>query len=383
MKKCPGLIIFFLLFSCSKTPEFEIRGIVSDAKQSMIYLDEQEVETIKPFDSIKIKKNGSFHFTGKIDYPKFYNLHLGNSKIIPLLISPGEKVSIQTPGESFNQDYSVEGSEGSLNIKLLNDTLSGTIKKLDSIENIFRGTALSLERQAELQKEYTDIVENQRNFTLRFVLGHLTSIASIYALYQKLDDETFVLYKNRDIQILKITGAALDTIYHESPHVKSLMANAASLESQIYSTGLHNLIQHAESGFPEIALPDPNGDTIRLSSLKGKVVLLSFWASWDKNSTNLNPYLVELYKRYHSRGFEIYQVSFDFNRESWINAIDYDELSWINVSDLSYPESLTARVYNIQNLPANFLISKSGDIVGKNLSIKDLNTNIPDLISQN
>jgi len=130
-------------------------------------------------------------------------------------------------------------------------------------------------------------------------------------------------------------------------------------------------------------LPDPNGDTIRLSSLKGKVVLLSFWASWDKNSTNLNPSLVELYKRFNSRGFEIYQVSLDYNRESWLNAIEYDELSWINVSDLSYPQSLTAGVYNIQALPANFLINRSGDIVGKNLSINDLNANIPDLISQN
>ena len=383
MKKGPGLIILILLLSCSKAPEFEIRGIVSDTKPKMIYLDEQDVETIRTSDSVKIKKNGSFRFTGKIDYPKFYNLHLGDNKILPLLLSPGEEVFIQTHAEDFNQDYSVEGSEGSLNIKLLNDTLSDTRKKLDSIENIFRDLSLSLERQNELQKEYTSIVENQREFTLRFVLGHLTSMASVYAIYQKLDDKTFVLFKNRDIQIMKITGTALDTIYPESPHVRSLVANAASLENQIYSSGLRNLIQFAESGFPEIALPDPNGDTIRLSSLKGKVVLLSFWASWDKNSTNLNPSLVELYKRFNSRGFEIYQVSLDYNRESWLNAIEYDELSWINVSDLSYPQSLTAGVYNIQALPANFLINRSGDIVGKNLSINDLNANIPDLISQN
>ena len=383
MKKGIGFIIFFLFFSCSKTQEFEIRGTVSDAKQNMIYLDEQEVESIKPFDSIRIRKNGSFHFTGKIDYPKFYNLHLANTKIIPLLISPGEKVFIQTRSESFNRDYSVTGSEGSMDIKLLNDTLSFTIKKLDSLITIFKDPALSMERQNELQKEYLNIVENQREFTLRFVLEHLTSMASIYALYQKIDEETFVLYKNRDIQMMKITGAALDTIYPESPHVRSLVANASFLENQIYTSGLRNLVQSAESGFPDIELPDANGDTIRLSSLKGKVVLLSFWASWDRTSSDLNPYLVELYKRFHSRGFEIYQVSLDYNKESWVNAIEYDELSWINVSDLSYPQSLTAGVYNIQTLPANFLINKSGDIVGKNLTINDLNTTIPDLISQN
>jgi peroxiredoxin len=347
----------------------------------MIYLDEQDIETIRTTDSVKIKKNGSFRFTGKIDYPKFYNLHLGNNRIIPLLISPGEEVFIQTRGEAFNHDYSVEGSEGSVDIKILNDTLYSTRKKLDSIKIILVDPSLSVERKIELQNEFTRIVEDQRGFTLRFILGHLTSMSSIYAIYQKLDDETFVLFKNRDIQILKITGAALDTIYPESPHVRSLVTNAASLENQRYSSGLRNLIQISELSFPEIALPDPNGDTIRLSSLKGKVILLSFWASWDKNSTDLNPYFTELYKQFNSRGFEIYQVSFDFNRESWLNAIKYDELPWINVSDLSYPKSVIAGIYNIQALPANYLINRSGEIVGKNLSINDLNSSLPDLIS--
>ncbi len=81
----------------------------------------------------------------------------------------------------------------------------------------------------------TVLLKDQRKFTLEFVLNHLTSIASIYALYQKLDDKTFVLYKNKDIQILKITGAALDTTYPESPHVRALIANAASLEEQVYT----------------------------------------------------------------------------------------------------------------------------------------------------
>jgi thiol-disulfide isomerase/thioredoxin len=381
MKKVPGIIFMILLFSCSSKSRFEINGVVSDSGQKMVYLDEQEVTKTTPVDSFKIKKNGSFRFTGKINYPKFYNLHPDNNQIIPLLISPGEKIFIQTRGDSFSRDYMVEGSEGSRNIKSLNDTLSFTIRKLDSLEAFFKDPSLSAARINEIQQEYINIIENQRKFTLRFVLGHMTSMESIYALYQKLDDETFVLYKNRDIQILKITGASLDTIYPESSHVRALVTNAASLENQVYSSGLRNLIQSAESGFPEIALPDPSGDTIKLSSLTGKVILLSFWASWDKNSVNMNPSLVELYKRYHSRGLEIYQVSLDYNKEAWINAIEFDELPWINVSDLSYPESIIAGVYNIQSLPANYLINRSGQIVGKNYSVQDLNSIIPDLFS--
>jgi len=382
MKKYPWLIFLLLLFSCSKYPTFQIEGIVVNAKQGKIYLDEQGVEAISPVDSVKINKKGSFTFKGENEYPKFYNLHIDKNKILPLLVAPGEKVYIKTDLEAFGKDYTVEGSEGSIQIKLLNEHLTDIKLKLDSIRILYMDPSITKEKQNELSAEYDSIVEDQRKFTLQFVLSHLTSMASLYALYQKLDDKTFVLYKNRDIQILKITGAALDTVYPESPHVKALLANAASLEEQVYSSGLRNLMQYADSEFPEIALPDAEGDTIRLSSLKGKVVLLSFWASWDKNSTYLNPYLIEIYKQFNSRNFEIYQVSLDYKRESWIQAIEYEELPWINVSDLSYPESVTAGNYNVQSLPANYLINKSGVIVGKNLSVSELNSRVSDLISE-
>jgi peroxiredoxin len=269
-----------------------------------------------------------------------------------------------------------------MQIKILNERLAETKRKMDSIRIIYTSPPVTKEKQVLYGAAFDSILESQRRFTLEFVLGHLNSMASIYALYQKLDDQVYILYKNRDVQILKITGAALDTTYPESPHVRALVSNAASLVDQIYSSGLRNLMQYANADFPEIALPNPDGDTIRLSSLKGKVVLLSFWASWSRNSTDFNTYLVELYRQYKSRGFEIYQVSLDYSKEAWVQAIKYEELTWINVSDLSYPESVTAGNYNVQSLPANYLLNRSGVIVGKNLSISELNLRIPDLIAE-
>jgi peroxiredoxin len=383
MKRYPCLVLIILLVSCSNSSKFRIDGIVERANQKKIYLDEQGVESIIPGDSIRINKNGSFRFKGECDYPKFYNLHLENNKILPLLIAPGEKVTVKTSLEAFGRDYSVEGSEGSIQIRQLNNRLADTKRKLDSIRVIYSSPVVTKEKKAELASVFDSVIESQRKFTLEFVLEHLNSIASIYALYQKLDDQTFVLYKNKDIQILKITGAALDTLYPASPHVKALVSNAESLVKQVYNSGLQNFMEQAtNSEFPEIALPDPQGDTILLSSLKGKVVLLSFWASWNKNSTDFNTPLIELYKRYNPRGFEIYQVSLDYLKDSWVKTIEYEELPWINVSDLSYPESITAGNYNIQSLPANYLINRSGVIVGKNLSISELNSRIPDMISK-
>jgi peroxiredoxin len=382
MKSYKWLVLIILLASCSDSSKFRIEGVVERASQKKIYLDEQGVETILPVDSIKISKDGSFRFKGECDYPKFYNLHLEDNKILPLLVAPGEKVYVKTNLETFGKNYTVDGSEGSAQIRLLNEHLADTKKKLDSIRIIYSSPSVTKEKQAKLSAEFDSIVESQRRFTLEFVLSHLNSIASIYAIYQKLDAQTFVLYKNRDIQILKITGAALDTTYPESPHVKALVSNAASLVQQVYNSGLHDLMKYADSEFPEIALPNPAGDTIKLSSLKGKVVLLSFWASWNSNSTNFNTYLLELYKQFHPRGFEIYQVSLDYNKDAWSQAIVYEELPWTNVSDLSYPKSIIAGNYNVQSLPANYLISKAGKIVGKNLSISELKSRIPDLISE-
>jgi len=382
MKRYQWLALFILLASCSDSSKFRIEGVVDRASQKKIYLDEQGVETILPVDSTKINKEGSFRFKGECDYPKFYNLHLEDNKILPLLVAPGEKVYVKTNLETFGKNYAVDGSEGSAQIRLLNEHLADTRKKLDSIRIIFSSPSVIKEKQATLSAEFDSIVESQRRFTLEFVLAHINSMASIYALYQKLDAQTFVLYKNKDIQILKITGAALDTTYPESPHVKALVSNAAALVQQVYNSGLHDLVKYADSEFPEIALPNPEGDTIKLSLIKGKVVLLSFWASWNRNSSNFNTSLLELYKQFHPRGFEIYQVSLDYNKDAWIQAIEYEELPWINVSDLSYPQSITAGNYNVQSLPANYLISKAGKIVGKNLSISELNSRIPDLISE-
>ncbi len=382
MKRYQLLVLIILLASCTDSSKFRIEGAVERANQKKIYLDEQGVETILPVDSIRINKEGSFRFKGECDYPKFYNLHLKDNRILPLLVAPGEKVYIKTNLETFGKNYTVDGSDGSAQIRLLNEHLADTKKKLDSIRIIYSSPSVTKDKQADLSTVFDSIVESQRRFTLEFVLGHLNSIASIYALYQKLDDKTFVLYKNKDIQILKITGAALDTIYPESPHVKALVSNAASLVQQVYNSGLRNLMQYADSEFPEISLPDPEGDTIKLSSLKGKVVLLSFWASWNRNSTDFNTYLLELYRQFQPRGFEIYQVSLDYNKNAWVQAIEFEELPWINVSDLSYPESITAGNYNIQSLPANYLLNKAGVIIGKNLSISELNSRVPDLISE-
>jgi peroxiredoxin len=118
---------------------------------------------------------------------------------------------------------------------------------------------------------------------------------------------------------------------------------------------------------PEIELPNPDGDTTSLSSLKGKYVLVDFWASWCHPCRVENPHLVNVYEKYHSQGFEIFQVSLDKKKSAWVEAIEKDRLDWIHVSDLKYWNSAPAKLYQVQSIPANFLVDKQGKIIAKNL----------------
>jgi len=130
---------------------------------------------------------------------------------------------------------------------------------------------------------------------------------------------------------------------------------------------------------PEIELPNPQGDIVKLSSLRGAYVLIDFWAAWCGPCRKENPNVVNMYNKYREKGFEIFGVSLDRNREDWIKAIDNDGLIWTHVSDLKYFNSEAARIYNINAIPATYLIDRQGKIIGKNLRGKVLEEKLEEI----
>ena len=132
---------------------------------------------------------------------------------------------------------------------------------------------------------------------------------------------------------------------------------------------------------PEIALSDVNGKIIKLSSLKGKVVLIDFWASWCRPCRAENPNVVRLYKKYKNKNFTIFSISLDQDKNKWIDAINQDKLSWPNhVSELSGWRSTSATKYGVSSIPKTFLIDKNGIIIGYDLRGEALENKLSELL---
>jgi peroxiredoxin len=199
----------------------------------------------------------------------------------------------------------------------------------------------------------------------------LNSVASIYALYQTISPGQYVLGENRDIQYMKIVADSVSTKYPEAPFVKSFVADARSSEQKFYTVkALNEKIKSgnlASTQIPDLIIPDTKGDSISLTSLKGKIVLLYFWASQSEDSRKMNLSLKKIYDKNREKGFEVYAVALEKDKDQWKKTIRFEELDWINVNELTFPASRAAMLYNVTNLPTSFLINKQGDIVARDI----------------
>jgi hypothetical protein len=300
-----GIIACFLATSCSKNEgKFSVSGNITHAEGQTLYLEELQVARTKPVDSVKINKKGEFEFTGETRIPTYYLLKFSDNKFVTLLIDSVEQVMVEADAANFERSYRVEGSMGSLLVKNLNDQLLETRRKLDSIQslnNLYRGNPDYEQMSVEWDAAYDSIKQAQTEFSTQFVMNNPFSMASVLALYQKFDDQEYII---KDLHTMRVAASALNTIYPNSGHVKALYQNTVQLLQEEQNAKLRQMIQEQGENSPEIVLPNPDGQEIALSSLRGKIVLLQFWSALDRNSRILNEALVEAYRKYKNKGLK-------------------------------------------------------------------------------
>ncbi|MFI3315432.1 MAG: TlpA disulfide reductase family protein [Rikenellaceae bacterium] len=357
--------------SCNNN-NVKITGVFHGKPDQTVYIE--QLAPSKIIDSVKTNSSGSFYYKYKMskdDPAKFLNLKLGN-RFITLLVEKGEQINVNSI-YNIPAGYSVEGSEGSELLRSLNKSIADGSNKLDSLYSIFNSSDDSDIRN-EISQEITSVYRNLKRESIKFVITNSKSLSSIIALYQTMPNGIVVFNDASDIAYFNMVADSLSLIYPNSPHVKSLLADIDKFRNQVDITKMiSNVINSGEtSSVPEIEIKDIYDDVQKLSDLKGKVVLLSFWSSDVKNNAMLNSELKEVYNAYKDKGFEIFQVSFDASKHDWISAVNTQSLPWISVNDLKGVDSPLVGIYNISKLPANFLISREGEIIGRDLYGDDM-----------
>lgn len=367
MKKTLLILALGLIMCGCRSASVKISGRLLGLGSKVVYLEKVSGGAVKLLDSMVLESTGDYHFeiddAGKT--PLLYNL-VYNGERIPLLLTAGERVTVNTVGSPL-RNYTVEGSRESELLREFNRFYIEGMGNMASILESYSGDNFSDQDKITLMQEYTHAYRSIKREQLRFIIENKSNIAAIYALYQRLPNEKFLFSNRDDIIYYRTVADAIEESYPESPFLPTLRTDIARLEA-------HKALvsQIKEAGYPDFELPNMYDEQIRLSSLAGEVILLSFWSAESGRMNNINAELKEVYERFEERGFEIYQVAIDTSKALWINAVQEQQLPWISVGDMRGDRSPVLGMYNVRSLPANFLIDREGNIVAKNIYGKDL-----------
>lgn len=339
MKKI--LCVFATLISLSglQAQNVHITGSLLNRKGSdkirILHAYTQELITTTPF-----LENDRFSVDIQLKQPEYIYIGTNEANVILLILSPNENVEITADLDDPTHPL-VTGSVETTRLYEMMAQADAYESKRDSVKRM----ADSLLNK--LQQERT------RYFQQRFS-SEEASLASLVFLD--------LLDPGADSALFHNVIEKLQQQYPENAFVKDYM-NELNGPAPILLEGTTP---------PDIRLPDPDGKEVSLSSLKGKIVLVDFWASWCKPCLAEIPNLKDLYKRYHKKGFEIYSISLDRDRSSWTDAIDKYDLSWIHVSDLKLWECQAAVDWQVSAVPFTVLIDREGRIVQTNLRGEEL-----------
>lgn len=380
--------IFFMalaavaLSACNSDPKFKVEGEVSGAEGKMLYLEASALEGIVPLDSVKLKGNGSFAFEQvRPVSPEFYRLRV-DDKVINFSVDSTETVQVGASYADFATAYAVEGSSNSLKIKEL------TLKQMKLQENVNAllqsvqghriGADVFEDSLATLLKNYKDEVK------LSYIFAAPNTAAAYFALFQKLNNYLIFdpLNNKDDIKCFAAVATSLNNLYPDADRSKNLynivikgMKNTRGPQQKVLELPEEVI---SETGVIDISLRDMKGNIHKLSELKGKAVLLDFTIYQSAVSATHNYMLRDLYDKYAAQGLEIYQVSLDADEHYWKTTAD--NLPWICVRDGNGIYSSVAATYNVQKVPAVFLINKNNELSARGESVKDLEAAVKALL---
>jgi peroxiredoxin len=379
-----SVFLFSFFISCkpqAKKP-FEVSGVIKNSNDKIVYLQETPLGSGQRIiaDSSVINSDGSYHLKANASEESLFSLFLKNETYpFAYVINDASKIIVNADTKNQN-DYEVKGSAASKSLKEFSISASDKWTNLyllglemDSLKKsgATDSSLLSLNNRGESQ------LKDIQSYVSGFIKNSEDPITGVWALgsYSQI-------FSMNDYQAL------LDGIVKKFPKHKGVAAIKEMNDRQMAlakqrSTQTQEEPREAEwvnKQAPELTLPDINGREIKLSSFKGKYLLVDFWASWCTPCRQENPNVVKAYNKYKNKNFTILGVSLDKEKDNWLTAIQKDNLSWTQVSDLQEWNSLAVSTFDFSAIPFNVLIDPQGKIIAQSLRGGELEKKLEEVL---
>jgi thiol-disulfide isomerase/thioredoxin len=356
MKKIISILsLVILIASCGsgdksseKQNGFKLSGKIKNSTGS-ISIQEITATGLVFLDSSNIAPDGSFELNGSIPEKTFCTIRLPKGDVI-VVIDSTSNIQLDIDADKV-ENYTVKGSEENVELQklfLINNASYAEMRKLEEKYAMYGEQVPPVEVQEQIRKQFDSLTTANKAAIKEYILSLQNSMVPYFATSFLMPEADFELFKEIDNKLYP------------------------KFSSSKYATALHTRVQDLAktaigSEAPDIVLSDPFGKQIAMSSLRGKYVLVDFWASWCRPCREENPNVVKLYNKYKAKGFEIFSVSLDDNRDAWTKAINDDKLLWTHVSDLMKWNSAVVKQYSIEGIPFTVLLDKEGKILGTKL----------------
>ena len=378
---CTLALMAAMLTSCNNK-KFHINGTVTEAKDSVLYLENMSLDGPVVVDSVKLDDKGAFSFSGKApDAPEFYRLRIAG-QIINLSVDSTETVDVKASYPSMATGYTVDGSAECATIREL------ALKQIDLQNRVIAvqnnpnlGYDLTRDSIGKLVAAYKEDIK--RNYIYKAPMR----ASSYFALFQTLGN--MLIFNPRenadDVKVFAAVATSWDTYHPDALRGKNLhniaiegMKNVRIMRNKMAAQNI-DASKVNVSNIIDISLLDNQGNRRSLTDLKGKVVMLDFHVFGSNGSTKRIMEMRELYNKYHDRGFEIYQVAFEPDEHFW--KTQTAALPWISVRDPQGLQSQNLAAYNVSSIPTFFLIDRNNEVKKRDSQITDIDAEINALLN--